>query len=443
VKPRICLALCAVFLLAATRTTGAPFPDEWYFPSNRGGKGLRVLEGRPAPSLSLSQWEGRATTLADSRGKVIVLDFWATWCGPCIASLPKNIELVKSFKDRGLVFIGVHAAGGGWDKAPAMVSARGLNYPVALDDGGATTKAYGVRAFPTYVVIDRSGVVRAAGLLPDKVKQVVTQLAGETVPGATDESVEAEFADDWFYGGAGRPVAWRSQEGKPARPIRVAEWAGETPDTGDRLVRVLQFTRPELGVAREHLAALGKLSERYGSQGVRFTAVCDARADWQKMKQTASQQAPNLALALDRPVLMSVLSDEQYAQAAALVDKPAGGPGPPATAGPGGRVVKRSAWSGPHGIVHITTADGSVHRTVHTSEPSSGSRSAAPQPPGSGSAPREAGVTARAYGIRIAPVTVVIDRSGKIRATGLKLERLKAVLDKLLAEPFRDPPAGG
>ena len=89
----------------AVRVTAAEgeFPAEWYFDSMQGMR--EKLEGRPAPEISTDKWIGDETTLADCRGKVVVLDFWATWCGPCIASIPKNIDLVKQHPD-DLVFIG-------------------------------------------------------------------------------------------------------------------------------------------------------------------------------------------------------------------------------------------------------------------------------------------------------------------------------------------------
>ena len=78
------------------------FPKEWYVRDGEGLEELRNLEGKPAQEISIAEWKGEASPLAQLKGKVIVLDFWATWCGPCMAAIPKNIEFINKHKDKGM-----------------------------------------------------------------------------------------------------------------------------------------------------------------------------------------------------------------------------------------------------------------------------------------------------------------------------------------------------
>jgi thiol-disulfide isomerase/thioredoxin len=122
--------------------------------------------------------------MADLKGKIVVLDFWATWCGPCIASIPKTNEMAAKYADRGVVVLGVcHPEGG--EKMAATATEHGIRYPLALDAQGATIKAFAVDSFPDYYVVGRDGSLVAADVSNSKVEEVVQALlAREEASGA-------------------------------------------------------------------------------------------------------------------------------------------------------------------------------------------------------------------------------------------------------------------
>ena len=134
------------------------------------------LHGKPAPKLALTQWLNTEGGKApDTKGKIVVLDFWATWCGPCIASIPKTNKLRKKYADKGVVIIGVCASRGG-EKMKQTAEQHGIEYPVALDADGKVVGAYAVNSYPDYYIIDRDGKLRWGDIANADVEKAIGHL---------------------------------------------------------------------------------------------------------------------------------------------------------------------------------------------------------------------------------------------------------------------------
>jgi peroxiredoxin len=117
------------------------------------------LEGKPAPDFQLRDLAGKAVALKDLRGQVVVLDFWATWCGPCRIDMPRIEALHNDLKAKGLRVFGVNAEDA--NLARSYVERNGYTFPTLSDPGMQVAQLYQVNALPTAVVIDKEGRVAA------------------------------------------------------------------------------------------------------------------------------------------------------------------------------------------------------------------------------------------------------------------------------------------
>ncbi|HKP98163.1 MAG TPA: redoxin domain-containing protein [Fibrobacteria bacterium] len=118
----------------------------------------RMLVGSPAPALDGKYYSGDAGSLSKNKGKVVLLDFWATWCGPCRATIPALDAVYKKYRDKGLEVIGISSEN--LEDLKAFQAAGKQGYPLFNDVGQLTTRQYQAYAYPTLVVIDRQGIIQ-------------------------------------------------------------------------------------------------------------------------------------------------------------------------------------------------------------------------------------------------------------------------------------------
>lgn len=180
---RLPLLVIGSIVCLATSLLAGEFPDDWTWddkPEHRAAHA--ALEGKPMPAFQVANWINGGITSADIKGKVIVVDLYATWCGPCMRAIPHNNALLKKYKDKGLVIIGVCTSSSGQDSFAANAKQHGMEYPAARDPELKTEKAWAAKYYPTYAVVDRKGIVRIVGLQPEHVEEVVQKLLAEPAP---------------------------------------------------------------------------------------------------------------------------------------------------------------------------------------------------------------------------------------------------------------------
>lgn len=175
------LALLAVALLAAAQLHWGNVDDLGTLVRDR----LAGLEGKgsfagqtatglgPAPGFTLPLFDGGSFRLADQRGKLVVVNFWASWCIPCRNEAPRLEAVAQQYRTRGVLVVGVDTEDTDTD-ARAFLRQFGLTYPAGADQGLKVTQAYGVSGLPTTFFLSRTGQIERRWL--GELQQ--TQLAG-------------------------------------------------------------------------------------------------------------------------------------------------------------------------------------------------------------------------------------------------------------------------
>ncbi len=112
---------------------------------------------RVAPEFTLKDSQGRPVNLSDFKGKVVLLNFWATWCGPCKIEIPWFIDFEKRYKDKGFAVVGISMDEDGWEAVKPYLEEKKINYRVMIGSDALADLYGGVQSLPTSFMVDQQG----------------------------------------------------------------------------------------------------------------------------------------------------------------------------------------------------------------------------------------------------------------------------------------------
>src|SRR5262245_14103451 len=144
--------LIAIVLMAALAIT---------YSRSAGGPTIELKDRKTAPEFALKDARAADAKLSDYRGEVILLNFWATWCGPCEVEIPWFIDFENKFRDQGFAVIGVSMDEDGWQAVKPYMREKNVNYRVVLGTDEIATRHGGIESLPTTFLIDRDGRIAA------------------------------------------------------------------------------------------------------------------------------------------------------------------------------------------------------------------------------------------------------------------------------------------
>ena len=151
-----------------------------------------------APDFALKDADGKIVHLSDYKGKVVLLDFWATWCGPCKIEIPWFMEMQRKNKDRGFEVLGVAMDDEGWEVVKPFLATLAVNYRVVIGNDTTASTYGGVDALPTTFLIDRTGKIAAVHIgltskkeFEDGVEQLLQSPASASAARAADSAAAA------------------------------------------------------------------------------------------------------------------------------------------------------------------------------------------------------------------------------------------------------------
>lgn len=309
-------AACFVlFVMCVPRVMAGdnPYPRDWFWGNDEQRVTHDAMIGQPAPEIKLTDWINGEVTAESMKGKIVVVDIWATWCGPCIRSIPHNNEVMEHYAKDGVIVVGVCGSNSGQERLQEVAEEHGIKFPVGKDSTFEVAEAWNTMWWPTYAVVDRNNIVRAVGLKPSHVEEVIDSILEEQ-PYQETETADAEEATTesttpqaavinpaWLEGDEAKRARLEGLEGAAPPVLAVENWVNSDAlslkDLKGKVV-LLDFWATWCGPCIRSIPHTNELQAKHAEDGLVIIGICNTRGG-ENMASSAEEHGIEYPIAVD------------------------------------------------------------------------------------------------------------------------------------------------
>jgi cytochrome c biogenesis protein CcmG, thiol:disulfide interchange protein DsbE len=287
-------------------------PAHWLVGTDEQRTRYHTMVGQPAPLLApLSDWYNGEVRPEDVAGRIVVVAFWATWSPPSLQSIAILNLVQQRYGRHGVTVLGICASGRDDDQMTQIAAEHDMQYATARAPSPDGAELWGVTTWPTLFVIDRHGLMRAAGVRPQFIDQAVAAILVEQPPHLADEGVQAETPEN-IHSGPPLPELWREgnaerrqmlldMETQPPPPLSLHGRIGQAVDLQELRGRVvlLHFWRTTPGTGLRGMTLTRNMGDRYRDEGLTVIGIY-AGDDLERMAAAVERFGINYPVAADR-----------------------------------------------------------------------------------------------------------------------------------------------